>query len=329
MIVNRVRESFSEDDADLLMLSSELDEINHEEVAWQKLVKSGFNKEKALRHLKKFPWLFQNSMTFEETISELNQRFENHVFRDIEAEKNELRLKQGKILRNHQNSLDDVDTLHKLALLRPEVKGCWAATGYYAKKLFDEISRRFSVDAYTLTFFYRSEDVDALLSVGRILSAEEIEKRKLATAYIIENGLLHSVVGEEALRLEKLVLGEKEKQKIVELYGQGARKGPVKGRVRILKINDPRATKEFRDNFHGEILVTSMTQPNVVDIVRRASAIITDEGGMLSHAAVISREFGIPCIVGTHIATQALKDGDLVEVDADHGVVRILEKAEN
>ena len=58
--------------------------------------------------------------------------------------------------------------------------------------------------------------------------------------------------------------------------------------------------------------------------MRKAGAIITDEGGLTSHAAVISREFGIPCIVGTHKATEIFKNGDLVEVDANKGVVSII-----
>jgi pyruvate,water dikinase len=65
-----------------------------------------------------------------------------------------------------------------------------------------------------------------------------------------------------------------------------------------------------------------MTQPNVMDIASKAAAIVTDEGGMLSHAAIISRELMIPCIVGTHYATRVLKDGDMVEVDANAGIVK-------
>ena len=64
----------------------------------------------------------------------------------------------------------------------------------------------------------------------------------------------------------------------------------------------------------------------MVMIAERACAIVTDEGGVTSHAAVIAREFGIPCIVGTRGATKALKTGDLVEVDADKGLVRILKE---
>jgi pyruvate,water dikinase len=61
-------------------------------------------------------------------------------------------------------------------------------------------------------------------------------------------------------------------------------------------------------------------------IIKKCGAIVTDEGGITCHAAVISRELEIPCIVGTKIATQVLKDGDLVEVDANKGVVKILKK---
>jgi len=60
--------------------------------------------------------------------------------------------------------------------------------------------------------------------------------------------------------------------------------------------------------------------------MKRAGAVITDEGGITCHAAIVSRELGIPCIIGTKIATRTLRDGDLVEVDADTGVVRILER---
>ena len=58
--------------------------------------------------------------------------------------------------------------------------------------------------------------------------------------------------------------------------------------------------------------------------IRQASAIVTDEGGLTCHAAIVSREMGIPCVVGTKIATQVLKDGDRVEVDANKGIVRKL-----
>ncbi len=72
----------------------------------------------------------------------------------------------------------------------------------------------------------------------------------------------------------------------------------------------------------GSILVTPMTSPEYLPAMKKAKAIITDEGGLTCHAAIVSRELGVPCIIGTKIATQVLKDGDMVEVDAEKGIVR-------
>lgn len=70
-----------------------------------------------------------------------------------------------------------------------------------------------------------------------------------------------------------------------------------------------------------------MTSPEYVFAMKKASAAITDTGGLTSHAAIVSRELDIPCIVGTKIATKILKDGDLVEVDANKSIVKIIKKA--
>jgi pyruvate,water dikinase len=67
-----------------------------------------------------------------------------------------------------------------------------------------------------------------------------------------------------------------------------------------------------------------MTTPDFVTAVKRAGGIVTNEGGVTCHAAIVSREFGIPCVVGTRIATRVIKTGDFVEVDGNHGVVRKL-----
>ena len=103
------------------------------------------------------------------------------------------------------------------------------------------------------------------------------------------------------------------------VVSKGKRIGITKGKVRILMT--PRNINMMKQ---GEILVTPMTSPDFIVAMRKATAIITDEGGMTSHAAIVSRELGITCIVGTKIATKVLKDGMKVEIDADKGVVRIL-----
>lgn len=109
-----------------------------------------------------------------------------------------------------------------------------------------------------------------------------------------------------------------------ELKGQIACRGLVRGIARV--ISDPQDDRGFQD---GDILVTSMTRPEFVPIMKRAGAVITNEGGITCHAAIVSRELKKPCIIGTKIATQVLKDGDLVEVDADNGVVRVIDRVKS
>jgi phosphohistidine swiveling domain-containing protein len=101
------------------------------------------------------------------------------------------------------------------------------------------------------------------------------------------------------------------------LKGTVAQRGVARGRVKI--VNHREDVNKFRK---GNILVSISTHPDLLPAMKRAGAIVTDEGGMISHAAIISRELGVPCIVGTKIATKFLKEGDRVEVDAEKGIVR-------
>lgn len=97
----------------------------------------------------------------------------------------------------------------------------------------------------------------------------------------------------------------------------------IKGRVVVVQNK-----REIGKVNEGDILVTPAVVPEYSPIYNKLLAIITDEGGITSHAAIVARELQIPCIIGTKIATQVLHDGDWVEVDADAGVVRILERIE-
>ncbi|HWE41258.1 MAG TPA: phosphoenolpyruvate synthase [Gemmatimonadaceae bacterium] len=102
----------------------------------------------------------------------------------------------------------------------------------------------------------------------------------------------------------------------VLLHGLGAGPGLAAGIVRVLRSPADSARLQ-----QGEILVTAMTSPDWVPLMRRAAAVVTDAGGMTSHAAIVSRELGIPCIVGTRTATSALTDGMMVTVNARDGTV--------
>ncbi|MBT0733824.1 phosphoenolpyruvate synthase [Methanoculleus bourgensis] len=103
---------------------------------------------------------------------------------------------------------------------------------------------------------------------------------------------------------------------VVLLEGQGASPGIASGRVVI--VRDVRDTSTIKD---GDILVTKMTNPDMVPAMRRVKAIVTDEGGMTCHAAIVSRELGTPAVVGTKKATKILQDGQVITVDGEKGTI--------
>lgn len=108
-------------------------------------------------------------------------------------------------------------------------------------------------------------------------------------------------------------------QHLQEVKGMSAFKGVARGPVRLVY-----SPLDFASVSSGDVLVTTMTSPQFAPIFSKVSAIVTDEGGITCHAAIIARELGKPCIIGTKTATKVFKDGDLVEVDAVSGIARRL-----
>lgn len=106
---------------------------------------------------------------------------------------------------------------------------------------------------------------------------------------------------------------------IKSIQGNPINKGVVKGRVKIITQNTP-----YQEIPKKAIIVTQMSTPEMTPFLKNAKALITDEGGLLCHAAIFAREFKIITILGTKIATQVLKDNDLVEVDANKGIIKKL-----
>lgn len=100
------------------------------------------------------------------------------------------------------------------------------------------------------------------------------------------------------------------------IKGSVASKGIAKGQVRVV-LN----TQQHAEFEKGDILVAQMTRPEYLPLMKKAGAIVTDEGGLTSHAAIVSRELGIPCIIGAKVATQVLQNGEMVEVDANKGII--------
>ena len=103
------------------------------------------------------------------------------------------------------------------------------------------------------------------------------------------------------------------------LKGVSANAGIAEGVVRV--VSGARDAEKFKE---GDVLVAKVTEPSMVSMMNQASAIVTDLGGITSHAAIVARELGVPCVVNTKSATQTLKDGMRVRVDGSKGEVYAL-----
>ncbi|MDD5437522.1 MAG: PEP-utilizing enzyme [Patescibacteria group bacterium] len=101
--------------------------------------------------------------------------------------------------------------------------------------------------------------------------------------------------------------------------------GSVTGKVIVVKNKDELSAKG--QSMAGNILVTIQTTPHFIPYLKDVKAIVTDEGGITCHAAIVSREFKIPCVIGTKNGTNVLRDGDEVEVDVEKGIVKVLKRA--
>lgn len=182
------------------------------------------------------------------------------------------------------------------------------------------ISKKTGV-AYDDLMWYVDYEIEGLLGEKKRLSESILLKRRSGWLWFVQSGKIKNFFGNAAqVQLEKLVLSKLEVKNVKSFSGLPASRGNFVGRVFVVK-SAAEANKRIKK---GEILVTSMTTVDFLPAMQRAGAIITDDGGVTCHAAIVSRELGIPCVVGTKVATHALKNGDKVEVDANHGIIRIV-----
>ncbi|MDP3794019.1 MAG: PEP-utilizing enzyme, partial [Candidatus Uhrbacteria bacterium] len=217
----------------------------------------------------------------------------------------------------------EIELLREYVYLRTYRVEMQSKANFSIQPLFQKLSERFSL-SLRLTIALTPEEMEkALLSVNDVPSANDLEDRCRHHAFRYDETGIDFVTGFEADGLERDELGIIENGVVNEMTGNAAYPGkPLRGTVQVVLTKE--AMSQFQDN---AILVTTMTTPEFVPIMKKAKAIITDEGGVLCHAAIIARELKKPCIIGTKIATQVLKDGDKVEVDANQGIVRILKRA--
>jgi len=223
------------------------------------------------------------------------------------------------------------ESIADLAEVRLSIRFWWTESSYRTSNLFKELNKRVGfrnkkfINWYYSEYLLEKEVYDSL--DGRIkVFPEEIEKRIKKSLLLMLNKKVHFFSGKKAIKEESKYISKEDYSKISILKGQVANRGITRGRAWVISPETPNQVQKANKMKKDYILIVAMTRPQFIEGINKAKAIITDEGGITCHAAIISREMNKPCVVGTKIATKVLKDGDLVEVDAEKGIVKILKR---
>ncbi len=191
-------------------------------------------------------------------------------------------------------------------------------------KILEEICVRFNDQSYSLPYLKYATDFEIinLLTENKIIGKKSLEQRRRFGLHAMDAKEQWTYFsGKDAQEIHAVFMQKfaaKEIRGLTASLGNSSTNvaGIIIGHVSVVSNVD-------KDHFNpGSILVTSMTRPEFVPLMRKAKAIVTDEGGITCHAAIVSRELGIPCIIGTRVATKVLKTGDKIEMDIREGIVR-------
>lgn len=206
---------------------------------------------------------------------------------------------------------------------RFENRFLWMKMDYILKLLLRRIASQKNLK-YNDLLFYRETELKSLPGDKKNFQVphREIQARKKAFVFLLSGDkfLFHS--GESAEKIKKKYIKKSSIYNNLHIQGQSAYSGVYRGKIYCVRWGRLSKNKMRR----GDILVAGQTRPALMPLIRLAGAIVTDEGGITSHAAIVARELHIPCIIGTKNATKILKTNDLVEVDANQGVVTVIKR---
>ncbi len=186
------------------------------------------------------------------------------------------------------------------------------------------IARQYNVALKDLCWCSISE-VQNIIRGGKIPYVKIGERRKCFVLEKDKTGKLILLQGINAIRYAKKFISQTTVTDVIKGVVAYRTQHKIRGKVVIINsdyFHKKKVMQKMMNMNKGDVLVSSTTAPDLMIALKKAAAIITDVGGRLSHAAIVSRELKIPCVIGTKIATQVLKDGDMVEVDSINGTVR-------
>ena len=211
---------------------------------------------------------------------------------------------------------EDQKIINIISRLRGARSAQHRATAEFLPKLYRQIAKAKGIEIDLLKYSLPEE----IISLD--FNTETLKSRR--HQYVIESkgGKMRLLTGRQAENYTKKFLKntrEKINENISEIKGSPAFLGKVSGRVIVIKHE-----QELKLVKKGDILVAPMTRTSFLPAMKKAAAFITDEGGLTCHAAIIARELRKPCVVGTKIASRVLKKGMMVEVDANKGMIKII-----
>lgn len=293
------------------------------------LLKVALREKDLKQHQKDFFWIRNNYVdSYIITENEFKEEIDKLISMKVDI-KDELKKIEGtpKLNKDKKNKLmqelvldDELKTLIKISedftYWQDERKKSTLWTTHYFSLILEEISKRVKIRLNELKYMTPREMSDIFQKKP---DRKELQQREKNGVFYWDEEGHEALYGKDADEVKNKILGSTDLSDVDDFRGLTATMGKATGKVKIIK-----SAKEINKIEKGDILVAVMTRPDYVPAMRKAAAIVTDEGGITSHAAIISRELGIPCIIGTKIATKVLKDGMFVEVNANHGWVKII-----
>ncbi len=310
-----------------------LDIINREQLDFGELaVPEPVSEKQLLAHAEKHAWLFFQTFDKTAVIRFLKKRID-HANIDrarateegsgIKASKADLDKRQKEIFAKlGVKTAKQCRLLQNLALERLELKNQWAGSDWRFSPVCKKIAQRSRKPLTDIVNTYGLDDLKSALLDGKPLDPAVSRERRecYAVRYCQGKRTYYGKADVPALKVE---LGIGVSSSDPSIRGTVAHPGIVQGPVYVVTVGGLDDLIRDENCFpEGSVMVVSMTQPNHLAMVKKCSAIVADEGGSVSHAAVLARELDKPCIVGTKTATRIFKTGDWVEVDAYTGLIR-------